>query len=58
MMTETDAYLLPVDVKVEHLYSTAISLTNELPTLLSRLRATARLTGGCQSINANMRSSE
>lgn len=37
--SETEAYILPVDVSVKNLYSTAISLPSELPTVLKRLRA-------------------
>jgi uncharacterized caspase-like protein len=37
--TETEAYLLPVDADIDHLYSTGISLTHELPVVLKRMAA-------------------
>jgi uncharacterized caspase-like protein len=39
LRTGAEAYLLPADVDSKHLYSTAISLTHELPNLLGRIRA-------------------
>ncbi len=56
LRTATEAYLLPFDAKSDRLYSTAISLTHELPTLLSRIRAknTALIFDCCLSGSARV----
>jgi uncharacterized caspase-like protein len=37
--TDTESYLLPTDADIDHIYSTAFSLANELPVIMKRLRA-------------------
>lgn len=39
LRSDSASYLLPTDTDINHIYSTAVSLTHELPVILGRIRA-------------------